>query len=68
MFKFSQEIRMGIDQELLQWLVCPKCKGAVQLDHGDKLLCAACSLRYPVRDGLPVMLIDEAEEVESATS
>nr|WP_320115683.1 Trm112 family protein [uncultured Desulfuromonas sp.] len=59
---------MDIDQDLLQWLVCPKCKGPVQLDNDGNLLCEACSLRYPVRDGLPVMLIDEAEEVELATS
>jgi len=59
---------MSMDQDLLQWLVCPQCKGTVQLQDDDKLLCEACALRYPVRDGLPVMLIDEAEKVETATS
>ena len=57
-----------MDQDLLQWLVCPKCKGVVELDQDEKLLCETCSVRYPVRDGLPVMLIDEAEKVELATS
>nr|WP_320051395.1 Trm112 family protein [uncultured Desulfuromonas sp.] len=57
-----------MDQDLLQWLVCPKCKGGVELDQDEKLLCETCSVRYPVRDGLPVMLIDEAEKVELATS
>jgi uncharacterized protein YbaR (Trm112 family) len=52
---------MTIDQKLLDILVCPKCKGA--LDHRPSehaLDCGRCRLRYHVRDGIPVMLIDEA--------
>ena len=51
-----------IDQDLLDILACPACKTAVRLD-GDRLICtnAACGLRYPVRDGIPVMLVEEAE-------
>lgn len=59
---------MKMDQDLLQWLACPQCKGAVQLQKDEKIFCGACSLRYPVRDGVPVMLIDEAEAVELAAS
>ena len=52
-----------LSKELLEVLACPKCKGQVELvDGGAALTCAACRLRYPVTDGIPVMLIDEAEK------
>ena len=55
---------MSIRSELLEILACPKCKQAVELaDDGDTILCHVCRLRYPVRDDIPVMLIDEAEEL-----
>jgi uncharacterized protein YbaR (Trm112 family) len=53
-----------IDQELLEILACPKCKSPVRLDESAaRIICtsATCGLRYPIRDGIPVMLIDEAE-------
>jgi uncharacterized protein YbaR (Trm112 family) len=52
-----------IDKELLDILACPKCKQPVKL-AGEKLICQnpQCGLRYPIRDGIPVMLIDEAEK------
>lgn len=53
-----------IDKELLDILVCPACKGDVELKE-DKIICKACGLQYPVRDGIPVMLIDEAEKPKS---
>jgi len=50
-----------IDKELLDILVCPKCKGDIRLtEAGDGLICEACELLYPVKDDIPVMLIDEA--------
>ena len=51
-----------IDQALLDILACPACRAAVRVE-GDRLVCTnpACGLRYPVRDGIPVMLVDEAE-------
>ncbi len=53
---------MAISDELLKILACPKCKGSLDVWQGDDdgLLCRACSLVYPVRDDIPVMLIDEA--------
>ncbi len=55
---------MAIDQELLDILACPKCKGEVKLTkEGDGLVCEACKLKYPIKDDIPVMLIDEAEKV-----
>jgi uncharacterized protein YbaR (Trm112 family) len=53
---------MPVSPELLEILACPKCKQAVELAaEGDYILCKPCQLRYPVRDDIPVMLIDEAE-------
>ena len=49
-----------IDPQLLDILACPVCKTAVRLE-ADKLVCTACGRRYPIRDGIPVMLVDEAE-------
>jgi uncharacterized protein YbaR (Trm112 family) len=57
-----------LDERLLEILVCPKCKG--DLDHRtdpEELLCRSCRLRYEVRDGIPVMLIDEARPLEDGS-
>jgi hypothetical protein len=52
---------MAIDQQLLDILACPKCKGPIRLTpQGDGLACDACRLVYPIKDDIPVMLIDEA--------
>jgi uncharacterized protein YbaR (Trm112 family) len=52
---------MAIDQELLDILACPKCKGPIRLTQKrDGLVCDACRLMYPIKDDIPVMLIDEA--------
>ncbi len=52
-----------IDKELLSILACPACKADVELKD-DKIVCtnAKCGLKYPIKDGIPVMLIDEAEK------
>ncbi|MDQ6959812.1 MAG: Trm112 family protein [Mariprofundaceae bacterium] len=51
-----------LDKELMEILVCPKCKGKVEYnDARDGLVCRACKLEYPIRDDIPVMLIDEAK-------
>jgi len=54
-----------LDQELLKILACPKCKGDLEYTE-DKLICHACALAYPVRDDIPIMLIDEAEDLSAA--
>lgn len=51
---------MPVDKELLEILACPVDKQPVT-EEGDWLVCQECGRRYPVRDGIPVMLIDEAE-------
>ncbi len=53
-----------IDNELLEILACPACKGPVELQE-DRIVCQQCGLRYPIRDGIPIMLVDEAERVEA---
>ena len=51
-----------IDEKLLEILACPACKGNIEHDEeNEKLICQECGRRYPIRDGIPVMLIDEAE-------
>ena len=52
---------MALSKELLEILACPKCKGDIFLSRtGDGLICKACRLVYPIREDIPVMLIDEA--------
>lgn len=54
---------MALSKELLEIIACPECKGVLELDQNQAaLVCPACCLRYPVRDGIPVMLADEAEK------
>ena len=53
---------MAISKELLDILVCPLCKAPVHLKpDGSGLKCEKCSRVYPVRDNIPVMLVDEAK-------
>lgn len=55
---------MAIDKELLEILACPKCKGRIKLNSkGDGLQCDKCRLVYPIKDDIPVMLVDEAEKL-----
>lgn len=49
-----------IDKELLDILACPLCKTDVKLE-GDRIVCIKCGRRYPIKDDIPIMLIDEAE-------
>jgi len=50
-----------VPQELLAILVCPKCKGDLEYRSTEAVLvCNSCRLRYPIRDDIPIMLIDEA--------
>ena len=52
---------MGLSEKLLEILVCPKCRGDLVLtDLQDGLICEVCKLKYPIKDDIPVMLIDEA--------
>lgn len=54
---------MSLPPELLEILVCPKCKGDLdhRLEPAEVLICPACRLVYAVEDGIPILLIDEAK-------
>jgi len=52
---------VALDKELLDILACPKCKGELELlDNEAGLRCPACAVVYPIRDEIPIMLVDEA--------
>jgi uncharacterized protein YbaR (Trm112 family) len=53
----------GVAPELLAIIVCPACHGELALAEKSgppELVCQGCGLAYPVRDGIPVLLVDEA--------
>ena len=53
---------MDAKSELFDLLACPGCKGKLELaDDGSGLICRSCQLFYKIRDGIPVMLIEEAK-------
>lgn len=53
---------MAISKDLLEILVCPLCKAALELKENQSgLKCVQCKRVYPIRDDIPVMLIDEAK-------
>ena len=52
---------MTLQPQLLEILVCPQCRGELEYREQEAaLICRACRLRYPVRDDIPIMLVDEA--------
>jgi uncharacterized protein YbaR (Trm112 family) len=57
---------MNLDQELLDLIVCPACHAALSVDDAaGELVCSGCGLAYPVRDDIPVLLVDEARQTRS---
>ena len=53
-----------MDKQLLSMLVCPQCKGKLKLDRdANELLCTFDGLAYPIQDGVPVMLENEARKM-----
>jgi uncharacterized protein YbaR (Trm112 family) len=56
---------MALSKDLLDILVCPKCKGDLTLlVDGSGLVCPVCRLKYPIRDEIPIMLVDEASNID----
>ncbi|HRR40726.1 MAG TPA: Trm112 family protein [Syntrophales bacterium] len=56
---------MVISKELLDILACPNCKGDIRLNEaGDGLVCDHCKLLYEIKDGIPIMLVEEAKKIE----
>lgn len=57
--------RQGIDPKLLEILVCPLTKGPlVYDDEAQELISERAGLAYPIRDGIPIMLVDEARRID----
>ena len=58
---------MALSKELLDILICLQCKGSVELtDAHDGLVCRTCNLLYPIKDDIPVMLLEEAIKLEES--
>lgn len=58
---------MPLDERLLEILACPKCKGDITVSQdGSGLICENCRLVYPIKDDIPIMLIDEAIRLEQS--
>ncbi len=67
---------MNIEEMIKEFLVCPKCKGKLELSTINKkiendniceypiLICRKCNIYYPVEDDIPVLLIDEARKLD----
>lgn len=56
--------RVAVDPKLLEILVCPLTKGTLRYDEAkQELISQKAGLAYPIRDGIPIMLIDEAREL-----
>lgn len=52
---------MNLDPALLEIIVCPACRSTLRVDEAaSELVCTGCGLAYPVRDDIPVLLVDEA--------
>jgi len=57
-----------IKKELLDVLACPKCKGDIRVSKDEQyIVCDACGLLYEIKEDIPVMLVDEAKQVEDTS-
>ncbi|MBA7662646.1 MAG: Trm112 family protein [Calditrichaeota bacterium] len=60
---------MSLSRDLLDILVCPKCKGDLDYREAEEqLICPACQLAYPVENDIPIMLIDQAHTLDERNS
>ena len=57
---------MSLNKALLEILVCPQCKGELLLEDDESgLRCEACRLLFAIRDDIPIMLVEEAQPLDS---
>jgi len=54
-----------VDKELMSILACPACRADVE-QVGEEIICKNCGRAYPIRDGIPVMLVSESRETKSS--
>lgn len=58
---------MDLDPSLLEILACPNCRAELTVDDAaSELVCTGCRYAYPVRDNIPVLLVDEARKPDDA--
>lgn len=54
---------MQLPEQLLEMIVCPACRGQLAADEDtEELVCTGCRRAYPVRDDIPLLLLDEARQ------
>lgn len=53
---------MALSPTLLEIIVCPACHASLEQQAETELTCSGCGLVYPIRDGIPVLLVDEARQ------
>ncbi len=62
------QTRQGVDPKLLEILVCPVTKGTLRYDaDAQELISDQAGLAFPIRDGIPIMLVDEARKLDEST-
>lgn len=60
---------MNLNPALLQILACPNCRAGLVVDEvAEELVCSSCRYAYPVRDDIPVLLVDEARKPGESSS
>ena len=60
---------VNIDDWLLEILACPNCRSQLRADEAaSELVCTGCGLAYPVRDDIPVLLVEEARQTAGGSS
>ena len=52
-----------LDKKILDFIVCPQCKGDLKLEE-EFLICQNCQLKYPIKDDIPILLIEEAQKID----
>jgi uncharacterized protein YbaR (Trm112 family) len=52
-----------LDKKILDFIVCPQCRGDLKLE-GEFLTCQNCQLKYPIKDDIPILLIEEAQKID----
>jgi len=50
-----------MDEQLLNILACPECKSDIRVKD-EKIVCLGCNRKYPIKEGTPVLLVEEAEQ------
>lgn len=57
---------MALDRELLEIIVCPKCKGDLSYEpENERLVCKNCLIYYPVKEDIPILLVEEAKPLDN---